>query len=220
MTKDALIRLSEFGVATVYEATGRQGLVDIPLIQLIPGCRAVGPARTVLCGQDDNLMVHVVIEQIRAGEILVLSMPEPRPIALIGELLATQVKVRQAAGILVDAAVRDVEEVTELGLPVWARYIRVKGASKSILGELNVPVTVGGARISPGDILVLDGDGCVCVPYQRVDEVLESAEARCKKEALLRAKLLAGETSYELHGLRQYVEQLTRCSNDASRTDS
>jgi 4-hydroxy-4-methyl-2-oxoglutarate aldolase len=214
MTKDEFIRLSELGVATVYEASGREGLVDLPLIQLIPGSRAAGPARTVLCSQDDNLMVHACIEQIQPGEVLVLSMPEPRPIALIGELLATQVKVRQAAAILVDAAIRDVEELVALGLPIWTRYIRVKGANKSTPGELNVPVTVGGAIISLGDILVLDADGCVYVPYQRMMEVLKAAETRYQKEALLREKLIAGQLSYDLHGLRQFVEKYSRQSNE------
>ena len=208
-------RMSELGVATIYEASGREGLIDLPLIQLIPGSRAAGPARTVLCGQDDNLMVHAAIEQIQAGEVLVLSMPEPRPIALIGELLVTQVKVRRAAAILVDAAIRDIEDLIKLGLPIWTRYIRVKGANKLTLGELNVSVTIGGTSISPGDILVLDGDGCVCIPYRRVNEVLDAAEARFKKEALLREKLIAGEMSYDLHGLRQYIEQYSRESNDA-----
>jgi 4-hydroxy-4-methyl-2-oxoglutarate aldolase len=105
-------------------------LIDLPLIQLIPGSRAAGPARTVLCGQDDNLMVHAVIEQIQAGEVLILSMPEPRPVALIGELLATQVKVRGAAAILVNASVRDVEELVKLGLPIWTRYIRVRAPAR------------------------------------------------------------------------------------------
>ena len=219
MSQEDLTRLSELGVATIYEASGRNGLIDLPLIQVIPGSRAAGPARTVFCGQDDNLMVHAAIEQIQAGEVLVLSMPEPRPIALIGELLATQVKVRRAAAILVDAAVRDIEELVKLCLPTWTRYIRVKGAGKSILGELNVPVTVGGTSIFPGDILVLDGDGCVCIPFRRVDEVLEAAEARFKKEELLREKLLTGEMSYDIHGLRRYVEQNYGSPNDASRTD-
>ena len=215
MTLEDLIRLSELGVATIYEASGREGLIDLPLIQLIPGSRAAGPARTVLCGQDDNLMVHAAIEQIQAGEVLVLSMPEPRPIALIGELLVTQVKVRRAAAILVDAAIRDIEDLIKLGLPIWTRYIRVKGANKSTIGELNIAVTMGGTSISPGDILVLDGDGCVCIPYRRADEVLDVAETRFQKEALLREKLIAGEMSYDLHGLRQFVEQYSWESNDA-----
>ena len=152
-------------------------------------------------------MVHAVIEQIQPGEVLVLSMPEPAPVALIGELLATQVKVRKAAGILVDASVRDVSELVELGLPIWSRFIRVKGATKTKLGELNTTVTVGGTQISNGDIIVLDVDGAVCVKRERVEEVLKASEERLKKEAALREKLLAGQISYDLHGLRDYVER-------------
>jgi 4-hydroxy-4-methyl-2-oxoglutarate aldolase len=212
MTKDELVRLSQLGVATVYEASGREGLIDVPLIQLLPGSRAAGPARTVLCGQDDNLMVHAVIEQIRPGEVLVLTMPEPGPVALIGELLATQVKVRKAAGILVDAAIRDVDELVELGLPIWTRFVCVKGATKSKVGELNVTVSIGGAQISPSDIVVLDADGGVCVRQGRAVEVLGASEARFEKEASLREKLEAGETSYDLHGLREVVEKDRRKS--------
>ncbi len=210
MTKDEMARFRDLGVATVYEASGREGLIDIPLIQLLPGSRVAGLARNVLCGQDDNLMVHAAIEQIQVGEVLVLSMPEPGPVALIGELLATQVKVRKAAGILVDAAVRDVEELVELGLPIWTRFIRVKGATKTKVGELNVPVTVGGTQISFGDILVLDTDGGVCVRRERVTEVLRASEARFEKETRLREKLVAGEISYDLHGLREFVEKNRR----------
>ncbi len=200
-------RLSELGVATVYEASGREGLIDVPLIQIIPGSRAAGPARTVLCGQDDNLMVHAVIEQIQPGDVLVLTMPEPAPIALIGELLATQVKVRGAAAILVDAAVRDVEELVKLGLPIWTRFIRVKGASKTKIGELNVPVTVGGTTIAPNDIVILDADGAVCVERKRMEQVLKASQDRFEREGRLREKLVAGQTSYDLHGLREYVER-------------
>ena len=210
MTTNELKRLSELGVATVYEASGRNGLIEIPLTQLLPGSRVAGPARTVRCGQDDNLMVHAVIEHIQPGEVLVLTMPEPAPVALIGELLATQVKVRQAAGILVDAAVRDVEELVELGLPIWTRFIRVKGATKNTIGELNVTVSVGGAQISPSDIIVLDTDGGVCVKQARIGEVLQASEARFEKEARLREKLEAGGISYDLHGLREFVEKNRR----------
>jgi 4-hydroxy-4-methyl-2-oxoglutarate aldolase len=208
MNANDIIRLSELGVATVYEASGREGLIDIPLIQIIPNSRVAGPARTALCGQDDNLMVHAIIEQIQPGEVLVLSMPEPAPVALIGELLATQVKVRQAVGILVDASVRDVNELVALGLPIWTRFIRVRGTTKTKIGELNTTVTVGGAQIAPGDILVLDADGAVCVKRERAEEVLKASEERLQREAALREKLLAGETSYDLHGLRQIVERM------------
>ena len=207
MNREQLIRFSELGVATVYEAAGREGLVDAPWIQIVPQSRAAGPARTVLCGQDDNLMVHAVIEQIQPGEVLVLSMPEPAPVALVGELLATQVKVRGAAAILVDASVRDVNELVELGLPIWTRFIRVRGATKTKIGELNTTILVGSTQISPGDIIVLDTDGAVCVKRERAEDVLHASEERLRREAALREKLLAGEMSYDLHGLRAIVER-------------
>jgi 4-hydroxy-4-methyl-2-oxoglutarate aldolase len=214
MTDAELARLAKLGVATVYEASGREGLIDLPLIQLVPGSRAAGPARTVLCGQDDNLMVHAAIERIQPGEVLVLAMSEPRPIALVGELLATQVKVRGAAAILIDAAVRDAEELQKLDLPIWARFIRAKGASKTVLGETDVPVVMGGTRIAPGDIVVLDADGAVCIQGGRAGDVLTAAEARCERETRLREKLMAGAMSYDLHGLREYVE-MNRRKQDA-----
>jgi len=204
---DELIRLSRLGTATVYEASRREGLIDIPLFQLIQGSRAAGPARTVLCGQDDNLMVHAVIEQILPGEVVIMGMPEPTPVALIGELLAIQIKLRGAAAVLVDAAVRDVEELVGLGLPVWGRFIRTKGATKTKVGDLNVPVAVGGTSIYPGDIVVLDADGSVCVWQERAVEILAEAEARFEREARLREKLTGGEMSYDLHHLREIVEK-------------
>jgi 4-hydroxy-4-methyl-2-oxoglutarate aldolase len=207
MTPDELTRLSELGVATAYEAAGREGLLDLPLIQILPGSRAAGPARIAVCGQNDNLMVHAVIERIQPGDVLILTMPEPSAVALLGELLATQVKVKGAAAILVDGAIRDFEELVKLGLPIWTRYIRVRGAAKTQIGQLDVPVTVGGTRIAPGDIVVLDGDGGVCIKRERAAEVLNAAEARGEREARLREKLLAGEMSYDLHGLREVVEK-------------
>ncbi|HJS19099.1 MAG TPA: 4-carboxy-4-hydroxy-2-oxoadipate aldolase/oxaloacetate decarboxylase [Anaerolineales bacterium] len=206
MNANDITRLSVLGVATVYEASGREGLIDIPLIQILPNSRVAGPARTALCGQDDNLMVHAIIEQIQPGEVLVLSMPEPAPVALIGELLATQVKVRGAAGILVDASVRDVNELVALGLPIWTRFVRVRGATKTKIGELNTTAIVGGTQISSGDILVLDADGGVCVKRERMGAVLKASEERLAKEDALRQKLLTGQMSYDLHGLRAYVE--------------
>ena len=202
--------LARYGVATVYEAAGRRGLIDIPLLQLVPGSRVVGPARTVRCGQGDNLMVHAVMDQVQAGEILVLTMPEPEPVALIGELLATQALVRQVAGILVDAAVRESEELQSLGLPIWTRWIRVRGATKTHVGTINEPVSVGGASIAAGDLVLLDADGAVAVAAERASAVLEASRARAHHETLLRAQLQTGALSYDLSGLRAVVEGSTR----------
>ncbi len=198
--------LARLGAATVYEAAGRQGLVDLELKQLVPGSRACGPARIARCGQDDNLMVHAVMAALQPGEVLVLAMPEPAPVALLGDLLATQAQVRGAAAVLVDAAVRDSEELAAMGIPVWARWIRSRGATKDVVGELDVPVVVGGAQIRPGDLVVLDADGVTVVAAERAEEVLDASLAREAKEAAKREKLQAGLLSYDLDGLRAVVE--------------
>ena len=198
--------LSRLGTATVYEASGRQGLVDLRFEQVIPGSRAAGPARTVRCGQGYNLMVHAVMERVDPGDVVVLTMPEPEPVALVGELLATQAQGRGAAAILVDASVRDVEELRDLGLPIWARWVRVRGADKAAVGTIDEPVELGGAQIRPGDTVVLDTDGVVVVRKERVEGVLAAARERAEGELAKRAKLTAGSLSYDLDGLRRLVE--------------
>jgi 4-hydroxy-4-methyl-2-oxoglutarate aldolase len=198
--------LARLGTATVYEAAGRKGLVDLDLHRIVPGSRAAGPARPILCGQADNLMVHAAIAHANPGDVLVLTMPVPRPVALVGDLLATQAKARGVAGLLIDGSVRDVDELVEIGLPIWARWIRVRGAGKDVPGTIDEPVIVGGARIAAGDTVVLDADGAAVVAQERVEEVLEAAHAREEKERVKRAKLQAGELSYDLDNLRARVE--------------
>jgi 4-hydroxy-4-methyl-2-oxoglutarate aldolase len=205
-TADLCAELARLGAATVYEAAGRQGLVDAEFHQLIPGSRACGPARTVRCGQGDNLMVHAAMSRLTAGEVLVLTMPEPAPVALIGDLLATQAQVAGAVAVLNDAAARDSEELREMGLPVWTRYVRSRGAGKEIVGALDVPVTVGGQEIAPGDLVVLDADGVTVVAAARIEEVLAASLAREEKERVKRERLQAGGISYDLDGLRAKVE--------------
>jgi 4-hydroxy-4-methyl-2-oxoglutarate aldolase len=200
---DTCSALAGFGSATVYEASGRKGLIDVPLQQIVPGSRVAGPARTVLCGQGDNLMVHAVLAEANPGDVLVLTMPEPAPVALVGELLATQAKVHGVAGILVDAAVRDVEELVELGLPIWTRFVSIRGAGKTEPGDLNGPVTVGTAAIRSGDVLVLDADGGAVVARERLREVCDASRERTERERVKRAKLEGGALSFELDGLRE-----------------
>ena len=206
MSAELYAELARLGSATVYEAGGRGGFVDCDLHRIVPGSRAAGPARIARCGQGDNLMVHAVMAALQPGEVLVLCMPEPAPVALFGDLLATQAKVHGAAAVLVDAAVRDSEDLAAMGLPVWARWIRSRGATKDVVGELDVPVVVGGQEIRPGDLVVLDADGVTVVAAERAEEVLDASLAREAKEAAKRAKLEAGELSYELDGLRGVVE--------------
>lgn len=204
--RDVHEELRRLGSATVYEASGRDGLVDVDLEQVIPGSRAAGRARTVRCGQGDNLMVHAVMERLEPGDVLVLTMPEPEPVALVGELLATQAKGRGAAALLVDAAVRDVEELREIGLPLWARWVRMRGADKRAVGAIDEPVEVGGTTVRAGDSVVLDADGVVVVGQERLDEVLAAARERAERERVKRARLKEGSLSYDLDGLREVVE--------------
>ena len=201
------IELAELGVATVYEAAGRRGLIDVELTQIVPGTRAAGPACTVRCGQGDNLMVHAALARARPGDVLVVAMPRPEPVALLGDLLATQAKARGIAAVLVDAAVRDVGELVALGLPVWSRYVRARGAEKAEVGTIGEPVTIGDTVVRAGDVVVLDADGAVVVERERLSEVLQAARARSQRESETRAELEVGALTYDLYGLRDLVER-------------
>jgi 4-hydroxy-4-methyl-2-oxoglutarate aldolase len=198
--------LARLGVATVHEAQGKTGLVDLPLVQVVPGSRVAGRARTALCGNGDNLMVHAAVAHAKPGDVLVLTMPNPSPVAVVGDLLATQALDQGVAAMLVDAAVRDLDELRELGLPIWARYVRAQGATKEHVGKLDTRVVVGGTEIDPGDLVVLDADGAVVVKADRVDEVVGAGRAREAHENDLRPRYAAGERSYDVNDLRRLVE--------------
>ncbi|HXY80399.1 MAG TPA: 4-carboxy-4-hydroxy-2-oxoadipate aldolase/oxaloacetate decarboxylase [Gaiellaceae bacterium] len=194
------------GVATVHEAAGRTGIVDLALMQIVSGSRAAGPARTALCAPGDNTMVHAAIAHANPGDVLVLTSVEPAPVALVGELLATQAQAQGVAAILVDGAVRDLEELKAIGLPIWTRFVRAQGATKGEVGTLDAPVVIGGTEIRPGDLVVLDCDGALALRSERVAEVLPLALERAERERAMRERYASGELSYDLHGLRDIVE--------------
>ncbi|MCC5036710.1 4-carboxy-4-hydroxy-2-oxoadipate aldolase/oxaloacetate decarboxylase [Streptomyces sp. WAC 00631] len=194
--------LGRAGVATVYEAYGRRGLIEESWDAVTPGRRTAGPACTVLCGPGDNRAVHEAMDVLRPGEILVVTLAEPEPVAVIGDLLATQAAVRGAAGLLVNAAVRDTAELAGLQMAIHARWRNARGAGKEHRGQVNVPVRVGGTLIEPGDPVVLDDDGATAVRAADVPEVVRAARARIAKEAALRARWQNGEISYDVYGLR------------------
>jgi len=206
LAEESFAELARLGTATLHEAAARSAVVGIDLVQVVPKSRAAGPARTVRCGQGDNLMVHAAVAQAEPGEVLVLTMPEPAPVALVGELLATQALGRGVAALLVDAAVRDMEDLRVLGLPIWARYVRVSGAEKAVPGTIGGSVNVGGAVIRQGDVVVLDADGAIVIEWERADEVLIAGREREERESAKRALLQAGALSYELDELRHLVE--------------
>jgi 4-hydroxy-4-methyl-2-oxoglutarate aldolase len=197
---------ARMGVSTVHEAAGRTGVIGYPLTQVVPGSRVAGPARIALCAPRDNTMVHAIIAKANPGDVLLLTSTEPEPYAFIGELLATQAQQRGVAGFLVDSAVRDIDELAEIGLPVWARWVRAQGATKGNLGQLDVPVVIGGAEIRPGDLVVMDCDGAMALPAERMDEVLPLALEREQHEAAMRKRYAAGELSYDTQGIRKLIE--------------
>ena len=198
--------LAGLGVATIHEAAGRTGIIDMALTQIVAGSRVAGPARIALCAPGDNTMVHAVVAHASPGDVLVLTSAEPAPVALVGELLATQAQAQGVAGILVDGAVRDLDELAAIGLPIWTRFVRAQGATKGVAGKLDVPVVVGGAEIRPGDLVVMDCDGAMALPSERIDEVLPLALERAEREAAMRERYASGELSYDLQGLREIVD--------------
>jgi 4-hydroxy-4-methyl-2-oxoglutarate aldolase len=198
--------LARLGVATLHEAAGRTGVVDLPLTQVVPGSRVAGPARIALCAPGDNTMVHALIAHAQPGDVLILTSTAPAPVALAGDLLVTQAQRRGVVGILVDGAVRDFDELTAIGLPIWARFVRACGATKGEVGQLDVPVVVGGTEIRPGDLVVMDCDGAMALPRGRIDDVLPLALEREEREDVMRQRYAAGELSYDLNGLREVVE--------------
>ena len=177
-------------VSTIYEAAGREGILRPGLSRVTKTARVVGRARTVECGQDDNLGVHIAIDRLLPGEILVVTMPEPRPVAVVEEILALFSKTQGAVGLMIDAAIRDVvDELAEVGLPVWTRWIISTRAIKSDSGRHYVKVSVGGQTFSPGDLLVLNRDGLVRVPPESEKSTLEASKTRVVQEERLMSKL-------------------------------
>jgi 4-hydroxy-4-methyl-2-oxoglutarate aldolase len=200
--------LGSFGVATLYEAYGRRGLLEPDLRPLMIGSRAFGPAITSLNEPGDNLMVHAAIEVCRPGDVLVVATTGPSRHGMVGELLATQALARGVAGIVIDAGVRDTAELRGMELPVWARAISAAGTEKAAPGWVNAPVTCAGVRVNPGDLVAADDDGIVVIAAAALPDVLVAATARTVREAELRERYARGELSLDVHGLRSVLATL------------
>ena len=205
LNPDLLRAFARYGVATVFEGLGQRGLLDEDWISICPGARSAGPARTVLCAQDDNLTVHAALERCAPGDVLVIKMPQPRAVAMMGDLMILQALHRKVAGALIDGAVRDSDEIRSIGFPVWARFVRSRTASKETLGAIDVPVTIGGTLINPGDIVVMDGDGAVVVPRAQMDDVRVRCDAREQREVRIREQIAAGALTLDLNNLRPLI---------------
>jgi 4-hydroxy-4-methyl-2-oxoglutarate aldolase len=203
----AVEKLSRFGVATIHEAMGRVGLMKPYMRPIYPGAHFCGPAVTVLLQPGDNWMMHVAAEQIRPGDIVVAAVTADCTDGFFGDLLATSFLARGAKGLVIDAGVRDIQELSAMRFPVFSKAISAKGTVKATLGSVNISLVCAGELIAPGDVIIGDADGVVVVPAAIAQQVADAAEAREANEAGKRSKLAAGVLGLDMYDMRETLQK-------------
>lgn len=205
---EVIARLGECGVATIHEAQNRSGLLKPYMRPIYPAARVAGSAVTVYCQPGDNLMIHAAMAVVKPGDVLVVVTASASTDGMFGELLAVSCRAHGVQGLIIDAGVRDVSELTAMQFPVWAKAISAQGTVKATAGSVNLDVVCAGASVRAGDVVVGDQDGVVIVPREQANTVAHAAAQRIAKENQTRQRLAAGELGLDMYGLRDKLDQL------------
>jgi len=205
---EVIVGLGDAGTATVHEAIGRRGYLGPDLRPIQQGTKVAGSAVTVLSHPGDNIMIHAAVEICQPGDLLVVTNTAPSTHGMFGDLLASSLMARGVVGLVMDAGVRDTLDLRAMGFAVWSRHVSCEGTVKNTPGSVNVPISINGVIIEPGDVSCADDDGVVAVPRSEADWALEQSNARLENETVSRARLQAGELGLDMYGLRQKLIDL------------